>query len=161
MSPKNRQLYAWAKKRERDRLSKWMSSKTHADCHSVSAPITYTFLQCYPKHMHIVCVLSILFIFILFFCCPHIFFFIAVVAMFFLCRQFDVLFFIFLFVFGDLSLHRIGRHCIFFSDAKLRVSVYLFVILMCANFYYDAFHLNDIWVDSNRMNKTHLHLNMS
>lgn len=96
-----------------------------------------------------------------FFCCPHIFFFIAVVAMFFLCRQFDVLFFIFLFVFGDLSLHRIGRHCIFFSDAKLRVSVYLFVILMCANFYYDAFHLNDIWVDSNRTNKTHLHLKMS
>lgn len=98
MSPKNRQLYAWAKKRERDRLSKWMSSKTHADCHSVSAPITYTFLQCYPKHMHIVCVLSILFIFILSFLSTHIFF-IAVVAMFFLCRQFDVLFFVFRFSF--------------------------------------------------------------
>lgn len=122
-----------------------MSSKTHADCHSVSAPITYKFLQCYPKHMHIVCVLSILFIFILFFC-PHIFFLLLLLQCFSFVASltFCFLFFIFLFVFGDLSLHRIGRRFVFFSDAKLRVSVYLYVILMCANFYYDAFHLNDI-----------------
>lgn len=105
-----------------------------------------------------------LFLFLFFFfLSTHIFFLLLLLQCFSFVASltFCILFFIFLCVFGDLSLHRIGRHFVFFSDAKLRVSVYLFVILMCANFYYDAFHLNDIWVDSNRMNKTHLHLKMS